>query len=103
MHPIVEVQKKELRKLCQKLGIKRLYAFGSVVYPDSFNETSDLDFLIAFEEHLTPREYFDNYFKFQDQLRLLFNREIDVVTENSLSNPYFISQLNQEKVLLYES
>jgi uncharacterized protein len=33
----------------------------------------------------------------------LFNREIDVITERSLSNPYFIESVNKSKVLIYEA
>ncbi|RZL31341.1 MAG: nucleotidyltransferase domain-containing protein, partial [Pedobacter sp.] len=31
----------------------------------------------------------------------LFDREIDLVTENSLSNPYFINEIEQSKQLIY--
>jgi len=31
----------------------------------------------------------------------LFKRDIDLVTENSLKNPYFIEELNETKQLIY--
>jgi uncharacterized protein len=36
-----------------------------------------------------------------DELRDLFNREIDLVTERSLKNPYFINELNETRFLIY--
>jgi len=36
-------------------------------------------------------------------LRELLGRDVDIVTERTLSNPYFIESLNESKVLLYEA
>jgi uncharacterized protein len=103
MQPIIERKKEELKEICKKLNIKRLYAYGSAVTSDKFRENSDIDFLISFEDSLSPEEYSENYFHLQYQLRKLFNREIDVITERSLSNPYFIESVNKNKVLIYEA
>ena len=102
MQLIIEKRKEELKSLCQTLKIKRLYAFGSVV-TDKFNEKSDIDFLISFADNLTIEEYTNNYFSLHYKLRELFNREIEIVTERTLSNPYFIESINETKVLIYEA
>ncbi len=103
MHPIIEQRKQELRTICKRLKIRRLYAFGSAVTSDKFRENSDIDFLISFDDNISPEEYSENYFQLQYKLRELFNREIDVITERSLSNPYFIESINKNKVLIYEA
>lgn len=103
MQALIEKRKEELTNICKMLGISRLYAFGSVVTPDKFGENSDLDFLISFEESIAPEDYSENYFRLHYKLRELFNREIDIMTENSLSNPYFIESINKNKVLIYEA
>jgi len=36
-----------------------------------------------------------------DKLRDYFNREIDLITEKSLKNPYFIKEINETKKLIY--
>lgn len=102
MQPIIETRKQDLKDICRKLKIKKLYTFGSV-NSSHFSEKSDIDFLISFEENLTPEEYSENYFKLQYLLRELFNREIDIVTERTLSNPYLIDSINKNKVLIYEA
>lgn len=76
--------------------------FGSVV-TDNFRKDSDIDFLISFDKNLTVEEYTANYFTFQYKLRELFDREIDVVTESTLSNPYFIESIDKSKQLIYEA
>jgi DNA phosphorothioation-dependent restriction protein DptG len=102
MQAEVESKQNELRAICEQLLIKRLYIFGSAVNATGFNEDSDIDFLIAFEDSLTPEEYSENYFQLHYKLRELFNREIDVLTERSLSNPYFIKSIERSKYLVYE-
>ena len=103
MQPIIEQKKEELKKICEKLKIKRLYAFGSVVSTKKLPESSDIDFLISFDESITHEEYAENYFQLHYALRELFNREVDVITERSLSNPFFIESVNKSKVLIYEA
>lgn len=102
MQQIVEKRKENLKSLCQALKIKRLYVFGSAL-SDKFSEESDLDFLISFADNLTVEEYTNNYFSLHYALRKLFNREIDIVTERTLSNPYFIESINETKELIYEA
>ncbi len=103
MQKIIEQRKEELRSLCRRLKIKRLYAFGSAATNERFGDVSDIDFLISFDEDISPEEYSENYFQLHYKLRALFNREIDVITERSLSNPYFIDSVNKNKVLIYEA
>ena len=92
----------ELKQLCKLLKIKRMYAFGSVV-SDNLSNDSDIDFLISFIDGLSVEEYTENYFSLYYKLRDIFNRNIDLVTERNLSNPYFIESVNESKELIYES
>ena len=100
MNSLIESKINELITLCKLYKVKSLYSFGSA-NTDTFNSKSDLDFLISFDKDISIAEYTDNYFSLQYQLRSLFNREIDLVTENSLSNPYFINEIEQSKQLIY--
>ena len=102
MQKILENKINDLKNICLSLDVKRLYAFGSVV-SDKFREDSDIDFLISFAENLTIEQYTDNYFALQYKLRELFKRKIDIVTERTLSNPYFIESIDETKELIYEA
>ncbi len=102
MQQLLDKRKDDLKDLCKELKIKRLYAFGSAVSGD-FNDNSDIDFLISFADNLTVEEYTNNYFLLHYKLRELFNREVDIVTERTLSNPYFIDSINETKELIYEA
>ena len=102
MQKILESKINQLKNICLSLDVKRLYAFGSVVN-DKFNNESDIDFLISFNENLSIEQYTDNYFALHYKLRELFKREIDIVTERTLSNPYLIESIDNSKELIYEA
>lgn len=80
--------------------VKNAYAFGSVC-TSRFTEVSDIDFLVSFKE-MAPEDYADNYFALLYKLQEIFNRDIDLVTDKSLKNLYFIKIVNQTKTAVYE-
>jgi uncharacterized protein len=88
-----------LRELCKRYDVKTLYLFGSVC-SDKFNNDSDIDILISFKD-LSIEKYTDNYFELHYRLEELFSRKIDLLTENSLSNPFLIESIEETKQLLY--
>jgi len=102
MQQILENRREDLKGICKNLKVKRLYAFGSVV-SEKFRKDSDIDFLISFADNLSVEEYTNNYFSLHYRLSELFHREIDIVTERTLSNPYFIESINETKELIYEA
>jgi hypothetical protein len=101
VNSIIENHIAELQSICEKLQVQRLYAFGSST-SDHFTEQSDMDFLLSFIDGIPMDDYTDNYFELHIKLQELFDREIDLVTERSLSNPIFIAQVNTSKRLVYE-
>ncbi len=88
-----------IQALCKSHNVKFLFAFGSVC-TDKFNDESDIDLLISFYP-MDYGDYADAYFDLADQFENLFQRPVDLVTDKSLSNPYFIDSMNQTKTLLY--
>jgi predicted nucleotidyltransferase len=100
MQTIIENNLPKLKELCQKYDIKTMYVFGSAS-SDDFKEDSDIDILINFKEGISIEKYTDNYFELHYKLEELFNRKIDLVTENSLANPYLKDSIDKTKKLLY--
>lgn len=99
MSSLIDLHKAELLNLCKEYDVKTMHVFGSVV-TGPFHQTSDIDFLIAFKE-LPFDKYTDNYFELHKRLEDLFQRKVDLLTERSLSNPYFIQNIERTKRLLY--
>ncbi|SRR5690606_15043083 len=101
MNSIISSNIDKIRYFFEMHKIERAFIFGSAVTGE-FNEKSDLDFLIRFQPDLDPLEKGELWWNLHDKLRDFFNREIDIVTENSLKNPYFIKELDETKELIYE-
>ena len=89
----------DIISLCIKYEVKTMYLFGSATTAN-FNDDSDIDILISFKDIPFDR-YSNNYFNLHAELEHLFGRKVDLVTERSLSNPYFIKSIEKTKELLY--
>lgn len=90
----------KLFTLCQKHKVNKLYAFGSILTP-RFNENSDVDILVHFKDEVDHNTYADNFFDFYYALKRLFGRDVDLVDETSVKNPYFKEELEETKRLIY--
>lgn len=91
---------KMVEPLFQSHKIEKVYLFGSAI-TDDFSAKSDIDLLITFQKDLDPLEKGELWWSLHDSLRTFFNREIDLITEGSLQNPYFIEEVNNTKQLIY--
>jgi hypothetical protein len=101
MNPVITNNLSKIQEVCKKYKVKELYAFGSVTEND-FNEKSDVDLLVEFDKSKIPLEDFaDNFFDLADNLENIFNRRVDLLTLNSLKNPYFIQEVNKSKQIIY--
>ncbi len=89
----------QLKILCQKHKVEKLYLFGSATN-ENFNEQSDIDFLVSFKK-IELSKYFENYSAFREKLKDLFKREIDLVEAQTLKNPVLINSINKNKELIY--
>jgi len=102
MHKLITNNIDLINKICKEHKVYRLYVFGSFISGEISDE-SDIDLLLSFLDNISVEEYTDNYFKLHYIFENLFNRPIDLVTENSLSNHFFINSLENTKTLIYES
>jgi uncharacterized protein len=99
MFTLITNQLATLNELCKTFDVSAMYVFGSAC-TDRFTDSSDIDILISFKD-IPYDKYTDNYFELHHKLEELFNRKIDLITENSLSNPYLIESIEKTKKLLY--
>lgn len=85
-----------LPALCRRFRVRRLDLFGSAADGRFDPARSDLDFLVAFEA-LPSSAYADAYFGLCEGLADLFGREVDLITEPALENPYFRRQVEAQR------
>ena len=99
MHSLFVNNLDEISALCKAHNVRSLFAFGSIC-TDRFNDKSDIDLLVSFNP-MDYGDYADTYFTLADKFEGIFNRPVDLITDKSLSNPYFIDSINRTKKLIY--
>ena len=84
---------------CREYDVQRLDVFGSLARGEA-TSSSDIDFLVEFREpdRLPSKRFFGLFHQLEDSL----GRNVDLITTNSLRNPYFKKRVLEERVLLYE-
>ncbi len=102
MAPIITENIEQIISACERHKVKYLYVFGSAARESDFKEDSDVDFLYAFDkERIQLDDYADNYFEFLFGLEDLFNRNIDLLPDESITNPFLLKTINNDKIKLY--
>ena len=96
----VEEQAKTIENLCRRFQVRRLELFGSAASGGFNPRSSDLDFLVEFDD-LPPGEYEDAYFGLLEALQKTFRRNVDLVVARSVRNPYLLESIQQSRALLY--
>ncbi len=95
----IQNYKREIENLCKAHKVKHLYAFGSVL-TERFNSESDIDLIVDFQ-NIDILEYADNYYDLKFSLEDTFKRNVDLLEEKAIKNPYFLQTLNKNKKLIY--
>jgi predicted nucleotidyltransferase len=96
---LIENYSKDITELCKAHKVKSLYAFGSVL-TDRFNNESDIDLIVDFQP-LDVLDYGDNYYNLKFSLENILKRNIDLLEQKAIKNPYFIKSINKNKKLIY--
>ena len=97
---IIEEQKLVIAKICADLRVKRLDVVGSAARDDFLPEISDIDFLVEFEG---VDRLFDRYFELKIRLEQQLGRQVDVIQDSAVRNPYVRRSLDQDRVRIYGS
>lgn len=88
-----------IKELCKEYQVKTFSVFGSATRED-FNEDSDIDFVVDFEEN-DPFRYTDLYFQLKEKLEQLLKRQIDLIEERAIKNKFFQKELEETKIIIY--
>jgi len=99
MENLISNHLSEIKVLFKKYDVKEAYLFGSAA-KNKLTENSDIDFLINFSNKTDFETYGNNYFDLLYALQDLLKRNVDLIAEETLSNPYLIESINQSKIQL---
>ena len=100
MDPRLAPYRTEIGRLCARHRVRRLDLFGSADGPAFDPATSDIDFIVEFAD-LPPGDYADHYFGLREDLAALLGREIDLVVERAVRNPFFLESVRRSREVLF--
>ncbi len=86
--------------LCRSHKVDKIYAFGSSITDHFDPKTSDIDVVVKIDID-DPVDRGEALLSLWDNLEILFNRKVDLLTEDSIRNPYLKSNINRTKKLIY--
>lgn len=98
--PLLTERRAAIAALCRRARACKLDLFGSAARGRFDPRSSDLDFVVSFEE-LPPVEYSDAYFTLKEGLEQLFARPVDLVVEQAIRNPHFKARVLAERQPVY--
>lgn len=87
--------------ICSSHRVGRLYAFGSSVTKSFDPEASDVDLIVKIEIE-DPVIRGQTLLSLWDKLESFFDRKVDLLTEESIRNPYLKASIDRTKKLIYD-
>jgi uncharacterized protein len=100
INPSIQPYLPKIIELFKTHKIIKAYFFGSVL-TENFNEKSDIDFLVNIQDDLDPVEAGGHIWDLTYKLEDLLQRNVDLITERSIKNPYFKDEVNETKFSIY--
>lgn len=98
---LIEDRYADFVDLCRAHQVDKIYAFGSSVTNHFNPETSDIDVVVKVDIE-DPAERGEALLSLWDNLELFFNRKVDLLTDESIRNPYLKSSIDRTKKLIYD-
>lgn len=101
MHSIIENNLTELHEICKSFNVKRLYVFGSLG-DDTFDiKSSDVDLIVELDEN-DPVEKGEKLMILWNEFEDLFGRNVDLLSNVNVRNPYLQQGIDSTKKIIYE-
>ncbi|HAL82843.1 MAG TPA: nucleotidyltransferase [Mucilaginibacter sp.] len=97
MNSIIESHLSEIKDLMRSYGVIKAYLFGSAAIGD-MHDDSDVDFMVRFNPELNYTDYGNNYFQLIYALQKLLKKDVDIVAEETITNPYLLQTINSQKI-----
>ena len=88
-------------ELCRSHKVDKLYAYGSSITDHFDSKTSDIDVVVKIDID-DPADRGEALLSLWDNLEILFKRKVDLLTDDSIRNPYLRSNIDRTKKLIYD-
>lgn len=99
----VLLKRAEIRSICERHDVSRLWLFGSAVREDFIPGRSDFDFQVEFNVSVDRGPWLAEIFDLKLALERVLGGEVDVGEIGAVRNPLVASAIQEERVLIHES
>jgi uncharacterized protein len=87
-----------LEEICRRWGIATIWLFGSFARQQARHD-SDLDLMLRFLPGRVPSLW--NFVELKHELEALFSRDVDLVVEGSIRNPFRRRSIERDLTVIY--
>lgn len=98
---LIDTHFEEFINLCQEHRVDKIYAFGSSITSHFDPLISDIDIIVTIGID-DPADRGEALLSFWDKLEVLFSKKVDLLTEDSILNPYLRKNIDSTKRLIYD-
>lgn len=97
----IRTNRKAFQSLCEAHQVDTLFAFGSSITGRFNQDISDIDLLVSIDAS-DPAEKEKALASLGVALEKFFDRKVDLLTPESIRNPFFKENIDRTKKLMYD-
>jgi predicted nucleotidyltransferase len=101
MIPLITENLDQIAEICRTYEIQSLAVFGSAATATSDEDANDVDLICDLGSYVPGT--FHRFMGFVEALEALFDKNVDLLTEKQIQNPYFRYSVNQSRTTIYEA
>ena len=102
VHAAIQSFLPALQALCRRFGVQEMYLFGSAVTANFDPTRSDADVLVTLLP-APPLAQGETLLNLWNELEQLLQRRVDLLTPDSLQNPFLKAEIDRTKQLIYDA
>lgn len=99
MDVIVKNNLPKIKELMRLHGVIRAHLFGSAAV-EQMTADSDIDFMVSFDPSFEYTDYGYHYFQLMYDLQDLLKRDVELIAEETITNPYLHQTINRQKIAI---
>jgi predicted nucleotidyltransferase len=100
MTPHLAPHRAAIEALCARFHVQRLDLFGSAARGTDFGPDSDVDLLVTYHPTHTPPSLGD-FLDLRDALAALFGRDVDLLVDGPIENPFLRASIESSRQTLH--
>lgn len=99
--PVLKDNIHSLIEICERHQVSKLFVFGSVITGEFDLEESGIDLIVELAQ-MSPEEKGDHLIDLWDELEALFQKKVDLLTDQPIKNPFLKESVEKTKLLIYD-